>query len=194
MDVLQDLVNEIGNALGFVRWQYSPFQKVQCLFCYGSSSLTLDGFFTADSDTSGLDVLRGLVTEIGNALGFVRMVANGAAQHCNDAAQFAPQSLFTPPERSGDSSSSPPEENGESPSDPLSESDGRRSFVTAMSTAGFQAPTVLKAAQNLDEAVGVLREGGAKDSAHFLRMLVRIENLGFFKLTMLTACSFLKAR
>lgn len=120
-----------------------------------------------------MDVLRGLVTEIGNALGFVRMVANGAAQHCSDAAQFAPQSLFTPPERSSDSSSSPPEGIGELPPKFLLESDGTRSFVTVMSAAGFRAPTALKAAQNLDEAVGILREGGAKDSAHFLRMLVR---------------------
>lgn len=44
----------------------------------------------AEDGTTFLDQFRAQVTEIGNALGYVRLVRSGGMQHCSDAIKFVP--------------------------------------------------------------------------------------------------------
>jgi WASH complex subunit 7 len=48
-----------------------------------------------------MDLFRTLVTEIGNALGYVRMVRHGGLRYCSDAVKFVPDLAKVQPDATG---------------------------------------------------------------------------------------------
>jgi WASH complex subunit 7 len=104
-----------------------------------------------DSGKTFLDQFRILITEIGNALGYVRMVRSASMYFCSEAVKFLPEIdnivKFEPLAGNGIQAS---EENGQS----------------SASGANFNEETV-RAAKNLDEVISCLVKNFGEGSDYF---------------------------
>ena len=119
-----------------------------------------------------LDRFRILISEIGNALGYVRMVRSAGMKFCSDAVQFLPDldeiPDFAPLAGEGlpgsDGSSGEGDEGGEG------EEGGEKK--KPVEGAKLSATTVT-AAQNLDACIGVVKTN-LKDSTDYFHLLVKV--------------------
>ncbi|EGB07736.1 hypothetical protein AURANDRAFT_27432, partial [Aureococcus anophagefferens] len=123
-----------------------------------------------DDGRSFLDHFRVLITEIGNALGYVRMVRSAGAEFCADAARFVPDfddAAELAKTAAGDAwrdpdGAAPPAGDGAETAEPAAES----------STNGF-APRTKAAAANFGEVIATLSKNFAEGRDYF-KVLVNV--------------------
>lgn len=116
----------------------------------------------SENNKSFLDQFRILLTEIGNALGYVRMVRSASMYYCSEAAKYLPEIdgmiAFEPYAGRG------------VPVDPLS--DAADAEFKEGSGANFGSETV-RAAKNLDEVINTLVKNFGAGSDYF-KMLMNV--------------------
>lgn len=122
-----------------------------------------------------LDEFRILITEIGNALGYVRMVRSAGMHFCSEAVRFLPdlEQIINFEAHTG-AGSSGDGEGGE----PAAE-DGAADATGAVEGANLSAETV-RAAKNLDDVVGTLVRNFSEGSDYF-KVLVSVFQQVLFK-------------
>uniref|UniRef100_A0A7S2MKL7 Uncharacterized protein n=1 Tax=Octactis speculum TaxID=3111310 RepID=A0A7S2MKL7_9STRA len=122
-----------------------------------------------ESGKSFLDQFRILITEIGNALGYVRMVRSAGMHFCSEAVRFLPdlEDIITFQEHAG-AGTQPKEsvEDGEEEEEPVEEED------PVVVGAGLSEETV-RSAGNLDDVIGTLRQNFSEGSDYF-KVLVSV--------------------
>lgn len=113
-----------------------------------------------DNGRTFLDQFRVLITEIGNALGYVRMVRSAGMLFCSDAVRFLPDldHLINFEQHAG-SGAAPVE-------------DGEGAAAAAVAGAGLRPETV-RAAKNLDECTATLASNFSEGSDYF-KVLVAV--------------------
>ncbi|GMH64492.1 hypothetical protein TrRE_jg6565, partial [Triparma retinervis] len=120
-----------------------------------------------------LDRFRILITEIGNALGYVRMVRSAGMKFCSDAVQFLPDLEdipdFAPLAGEGLSGSDGSSGEGDEEGGEGEEGGEKKKPVEG---AKLSATTVT-AAQNLDACIGVVKTN-LKDSTDYFHLLVKV--------------------
>jgi len=119
-----------------------------------------------------LDRFRILISEIGNALGYVRMVRSAGMKFCSDAVQFLPDldeiPDFTPLVGEGLPGSDTPPEGDEEGGEGEKSGEKKKPIVGAKLSA-----TTVTAAQNLDACIGVVKTN-LKDSTDYFHLLVKV--------------------
>merc|ERR1719419_2068188 len=117
-----------------------PYERAR-KFNRGIRSLGLD-----EDGLTYLDHFRGLVTEIGNALGYVRMIRSGGLQYVSEATQYLPDIYDIPKFTS----------NVENLSEGLSSSSAENSNYYRPLVDAFQSVLRVKQNEHLDNFVGII--------------------------------------
>ncbi|GMI01982.1 hypothetical protein TrST_g6111 [Triparma strigata] len=116
-----------------------------------------------------LDRFRILITEIGNALGYVRMVRSAGMKYCSEAVQFLPDiddiQEFAPLAGAGTGGSG-----GDGDGD--GDGDGEGEVEEKIEGAGL-SETTINAAKNLDQCINVVKTN-LKDSTDYFHVLVQV--------------------
>ena len=123
-----------------------------------------------DSGLSFLDQFRKLITEIGNALGYVRMVRSAGMQFCSDAITFVPDvdHVISFADHTGKGSANPPNEETKTESGTQDDSEATKETIEG---ANMSESTV-EAGKNLDTVIAELLKNFT-EGTNFNQMLVR---------------------
>lgn len=119
------------------------------------------GLSSENNNKSFLDLFRVTITEIGNALGYVRMVRSASMYYCSEAVKYLPEldNIISFKDHAGSSKGTNPEE-------------GQGQGQGQEQGANFSEETV-RAAANLDEVINTLVKNFGEGSDYF-KVLVNV--------------------